>query len=126
MKQYHSRACRSRTYLWTPYKSVGCNRLTLRPMIRVTHSIVPYATRTLKGESPIALRLQHLIAKQGSHSVIHSTNNSILAIGASTNTQNTTSVELQHVLSTVQRILTLDMTILTQTSKVIRHHLSLS
>jgi hypothetical protein len=95
-------------------------------MIRVTHSIVPYATRTLKGESPIALRLQHLIAKQGSHSVIHSTNNSILAIGASTNTQNTTSVELQHVLSTVQRILTLDMTILTQTSKVIRHHLSLS
>jgi len=30
--QMDSRACTSRTYLWTPYKSVGCYRLTLRPM----------------------------------------------------------------------------------------------
>jgi len=29
---YHSRAWTSRTFLWTPYKSVGCNRLTLRPV----------------------------------------------------------------------------------------------
>jgi len=72
-----------------------------------------------QGRSTIAVRFQHLIAQQGSHGVINGTNHSVLTIRASSNTQDTTRVILQHVLRAMKGILATNMAILTQTSKII-------
>jgi hypothetical protein len=91
--------------------------------MRVMHSIVPCTTRNVKGESTIALRFQHLIAQQRSYRIIQGTNNGILTIRASANTQNAARMILQNILSTMQGVLATNVAILTKTSKIIHYYL---
>jgi len=76
-----------------------------------------------QGRSTVAVCLDHLSKQQGTHSVIHSTNHSILTIRTGANTLNATGMELQNVPITMQRVLAANMAILLQTSKVIHNHL---